>query len=171
MAAWCAGALAAGAWIGLRFPDVDQRVDFLLHRSFITHGPLLPLLVRRARRLAFRIFPMFLCRGFMVHLAFDLFPRGWSGYALISIPVYGWLPSVVSVLWIASSALLCAYWAARLARGLLESVIVVVGAAGISIVAVPGENSVIGPLTVVAAFLGTGGTVSLFRWVTPPANA
>ena len=31
-------AVVAGAWIGLKFPDVDQRTDLLLHRSIITHG-------------------------------------------------------------------------------------------------------------------------------------
>ena len=106
---------------------------------------------------------MFLCLGFVVHLAFDLFPRAWTGYALISIPGYGWLPSVVSCGWIAVSALLCAYWAARLARGLLESAGLVLGAVGIFIVAAPGENSLVGPLIAALVFLAIGGATSLLR--------
>ena len=106
---------------------------------------------------------MFLCLGFVVHLAFDLFPRAWMGYALISIPVYGWLPPVVSFGWIAASGLLCAYWAARLTRGLLESVAFVLGSFGIFAFALPEENSLVGPLIAVLAFLVVGGAASLFR--------
>jgi hypothetical protein len=33
--------LAVGNW----FPDVDQKTDLLVHRSIVTQGPLLPLVV------------------------------------------------------------------------------------------------------------------------------
>ena len=155
-----------GAWLGLKLPDVDQRTDLLLHRSLVTHGPLIPLVVylvlRNARCPSVRMLPMFLCLGFVVHLAFDLFPRAWSGYPLISIPAYGWLPAVVSIVWIAGSALLCAYWATRLVSGLLESAVLLIGALGIFAYAAPGEASVIGPLTAVLGSLAIGAAASLF---------
>lgn len=159
--------LVAGAWIGLKFPDIDQSTDFLLHRSIVTHGPLIPLVVysvgQNARHLSVRLFPMYLCLGFVVHMAFDLFPAGWSGYALISIPLYGWLPGWVSILWLAGSVLLCAYLAARLVRGLPQAVLLAIGTVGIFMVAAPGERAVIGPLLVVAASLAIGSAVSIFR--------
>ena len=160
-------AFALGAWVGLKLPDVDQRIDLLLHRSIITHGPLVPLvlvlLLRNVQRAWVRVFPMSVCLGFVVHLAFDLFPRAWSGYALISIPVYGWLPGWASVVWISGSVLTCAYWAVRLARGVLEPLVLVVGAAGILTYAVRSESVVIGPLGVAAAALLICGVVRLFR--------
>ena len=71
--------LATAVYIGLKFPDVDQRVGFLLHRSIITHGPLLPLVAFAfalgdnpvQHRLGAGI-----GIGFAVHMALDLFPRG-----------------------------------------------------------------------------------------------
>ena len=90
---WGVAAFTVGAWVGLKLPDVDQRTDLLLHRSIITHGPLVPLvlflLLRNMRRTWVRVLPMSVCLGFVVHLAFDLFPKAWYGYALISVPVYG----------------------------------------------------------------------------------
>ena len=171
---WTIAALAAGAWIGLKFPDVDQRIDLLLHRSIVTHGPLIPLvlflILRKVRHPSFRLFPMYVCLGFVVHMGFDLFPSGWSGYSLISIPVYGWLPGWVSILWLAGSTLLCAYWAARLAQGLLEAVLLAIGTVGIFMVTVRGEGQVIGPLLVVAASLAIGSAVSLFRDTDDPVG-
>ena len=164
---WTITALAVGAWAGLKFPDVDQRVDFLLHRSIITHGPLLPLFLflalRNVRRSWARLFPMYLCLGFVVHMAFDLFPAGWSGYALVSIPTYGWIPAWASVLWLTGSSLLCAYWAARLTRGLREAALLAGGTVSIFIAAAPGERAFVGPLIVVAAAMAVGLAVSLFR--------
>ena len=164
--AWSVAAFAVGAWAGLKLPDVDQRTDLLLHRSILTHRPLAPLimyiLVRNARRLSVRAFPMFLCLGLVVHLSFDLFPRAWMGYALISIPAYGWLPPVLSVAWISATALLCAYWAVRLARGVQESPLLVLGLLAIFAYAAPNEASLIGPLIAVLGFLAFGAVASFF---------
>ena len=160
-------AFAAGARAGLKLPDVDQRTDLLLHRSILTHGPLVPLILyiceRNAKSLSVRAFAMSLCLGFVVHLSFDLFPRAWMGYALISIPAYGWLPPVLSIAWVSASALLCAYWAFRLANSLLQSLVVVFGAVGIFVYAAPGENAIVGPVVVAAGSLAVGGTVGLYR--------
>ncbi len=38
-------ALVLGLAVGNWFPDVDQKTDLLVHRSIVTHGPLLPLIV------------------------------------------------------------------------------------------------------------------------------
>ena len=79
--------LAAGNW----FPDVDQKTGLLLHRSIVTHGPLVPFIVvviaSGTRTIPFRWFALGLVVGFAVHLSFDLFPKGWSGFALISAQV------------------------------------------------------------------------------------
>ena len=159
--------IVAGAWIGLKFPDIDQSIDLLLHRSIVTHGPLIPLVLylvaHDARHPSTRLFTMYVCLGFVVHMAFDLFPAGWSGYALISIPLYGWLPGWVSIMWLAGSVLLCAYLAARLVRGLPQAALLAIGTVGIFMVAAPGERAVVGPLLVVAASLAVGSTLSIFR--------
>ena len=58
--------------------------------------------------------------GLAIHLSFDLFPRGWSGFALISVPTYGWTPPWFSWWWIAISTVASTYLALRLVRGVLE---------------------------------------------------
>ena len=172
---WGIAAFTVGAWVGLKLPDVDQRTDLLLHRSIITHGPLVPLvlflLLRNMRRTWVRVLPMSVCLGFVVHLAFDLFPKAWYGYALISVPVYGWLPGWASIVWISGSVLACAYWSVRLLRGPLEFLILVVGTAGIFIYAVRSESVVPGPLVVVVASLAVCGVMSLFRRSAEPGGS
>ena len=106
---------------------------------------------------------MFVCLGFIVHMAFDLFPARWYGYALINVPGYGWIPAWASVLWLAGTSLLSAYWATRLARGLGEATLLAVGAVAIFAVAVPGERAVVGPLLVVAVSMMIGSAARLFR--------
>ena len=54
--------------------------------------------------------------GLAVHLSFDLFPKGWSGFALISVPSYGWTAPWFSGAWIAFSTVFCAYLAIRLVK-------------------------------------------------------
>lgn len=175
LAVWSVVAIVAGVWFGLKLPDFDQRTDLLLHRSIITHGPLAPMvlfvLLRNARSNSIRLFPMFVCLGMVVHLAFDLFPRAWWGYALISVPVYGWLPAWLSIFWMACSALACSYWAFRLANGLLMSLVAVFGAVGIFLYAAPGENAIAGPAVVVAGSLAVGGVASLLRAANDPNDA
>ena len=38
-------ALVVGLAVGNWFLDVDQKTDLLVHRSIVTHGPLLPRIV------------------------------------------------------------------------------------------------------------------------------
>ena len=164
---WTIAVLVAGAWAGLELPDEDQSIDFLLHRSIVTHGPLIPLglfwVLKDVRYSWVRLFVMYVCLGFTVHMAFDLFPARWSGYALISIPVYGWIPAWSSVLWLAGTSLLSASLAARLARGFGEATLLAVGAVAIFVAATPGERVIVGPLLVATASLAVGCGARLFR--------
>ncbi len=119
LAALIAG-LAAGDW----FPDIDQKTSVLLHRSIVTHGPLAPFIVFAAasatRSIPLRCFALGLTLGVAIHLSFDLFPSSWSGFALISVPGYGWTASWFSWTWIAVSAVACTFLALRLVRGALD---------------------------------------------------
>ena len=146
--------LVAAVYIGLKFPDVDQRVGFLLHRSIITHGPLLPLV---AFALALgdnpvqRRLGMGIGVGFAVHMAFDLFPRAWQGYALISLPIYGWTPSVFSWIWISVTMLICFGFAIRLCRNAIDVAILVVATVAAFAFVAPDENALWRPMAVTAA--------------------
>ena len=83
--------------------------------------------------------------GFAVHLGFDLFPKAWQGYALISVPLYGWTSPWFSIAWIAGSLLLCAYMAARLTRGYLEAALYLASLVGLFLAAAEGEDTVLQP--------------------------
>ncbi len=148
--------LAVAVYVGLKFPDVDQRVGFLLHRSIITHGPLLPLMafafalgnspVQRSLGTGIGI-------GFAVHMAFDLFPRGWQGYALISLPIYGWTPPVFSWIWISATMLICFGFAIKLCRNAIDVVILLLATIAALAFVAPGENALWRPLAVTVASL------------------
>ena len=117
-------ALVAGLAVGNWFPDIDQKTGLLLHRSIVTHGPLVPIIVFAAasgtRAIQLRWFALGLALGVAIHLSFDLFPNGWSGFALISVPSYGWTAPWFSWTWIALSTVACTYLALRLVRGGLD---------------------------------------------------
>ena len=148
-------ALVLAVYIGLKFPDVDQRVGFLLHRSIITHGPLLPLVafafalgdnpVQRRLGVGIGI-------GFAVHIAFDLFPKAWQGYALISLPWYGWTPAKKSFLGSGSRppCSLTSGIAIRLCRNGMDVTVLLLAAAAAFAIVAPGENALWRPLAVVA---------------------
>ena len=158
--------VVVGLHCGIVMPDIDQRTTLLLHRSIITHSPLIPVIVVL---LALRIglglytFAMGVSIGFAVHHAFDLFPKGWTGYALISIPAYGQTSPLFSWIWIAFSTLTCVYLAARLVQGRLDRLWYLLGFIYIFILTVPKEGAWLGPIvTLVIAVLVLGRTV-LFR--------
>ena len=117
--------------IGLKLPDIDQKVSFLSHRSLLTHGMWLPLLLffarrdRRATRHAWldpmlRLFIIGLSLSLAVHLCFDLFPRAWRGFALIKAPFYGSTGASFSQLWIGASCILGVYLALLLIKHVWE---------------------------------------------------
>ena len=86
-----------------------------------------------------------------MHLGFDLFPEGWSGDALISVPGYGRTPMVFSWAWIALSMTACVYMAARLARNRGEAVLLVAALAGTFWWASVDERELWGPAVAVGA--------------------
>ena len=147
-------ALALAVYIGLKFPDVDQRVEFLLHRSIITHGPMLPLL---AFAFAFGDNPVLrrlgtgIGIGFAVHMAFDLFPQAWQGYALISLPVYGWTPTVFSWIWISATMLISFGLSIKLCRKAIDVVFLLVAVLAAFMFVAPDENALWRPMAVTAA--------------------
>lgn len=146
-------ALVLGLVVGEMFPDLDQRTDLLLHRSVLTHGLLLPLalylVTSRTQSRIVRWLVMGISLGVAVHLAFDLFPRAWQGYALVSLPVYGWLPPAVSWGWIAFSGGVCLYLAEKLVHNGLEAAVFTLGLIGVFAYAVPGEHALWRPIAAI----------------------
>lgn len=123
-----------GCFTGLELPDFDQAFywrPLIEHRSLLTHGPLVALLLLLALRpqLAFkdaagrkpgpmpRLFLMGFCLASAVHLCFDMFPSLMYGYALIHIPLVGRMSPGLSFTWMGVGALVCLYIACRLLRG------------------------------------------------------
>ena len=152
-------ALAIAAYIGLKLPDVDQHVDFLLHRSIITHGPLFPLvafILAQVDNPLPRRFGMGVALGYAVHMAFDLFPQSWQGYALISIPGYGWVPGVASWIWIAVTMLLCMALTVKLVHHFGDTLILLLAFAAVFVFASGNEAAFWLPLlAAVASFVAT----------------
>jgi hypothetical protein len=114
--------LAAGCAIGRRFADIDQSLPLLEHRSILTHGFLLPLLLvtllRRGseREHGARLFTIGFLLASAVHLAFDLFPRDWS-HGSIVIPMWGRTSPMFSFAWMAVGIVVCL----DLAIGLIQA--------------------------------------------------
>ena len=100
-----------GAWLGSWFPDVDQKLRYLRHRSVVTHGFVMPAIlliglgVARLERVDWFIAGFSV--GIAVHLAFDLFPESWRGYALITIPGFGAMSKLVAMAWLTLSVFAC----------------------------------------------------------------
>lgn len=132
-AAW----MLLGLVIGLHFPDVDgeRRLGrlipslLLLHRSILTHGVLISLLLFRLIRRrggaapALRPFAVGFSLAVAVHLCFDFFPKGWSGFALIHVPFYGWTNALFSQTWIMLSVVVCLYLGLLLLKNVAELVL------------------------------------------------
>ena len=164
--------LLVGLAVGEQFPDIDQGINFLVHRSFITHGPILPLFLflpaSRLKPVPIRLFVMGFSLGVAVHLCFDLFPKAWQGYALIHVPVVGWTYPLVSWFWIALSIIWCLYLAMRLAKGGLQGAALVFGMLGTFGYASINEEALWGPLLAMVVATVIGLTVSL--WTLPPED-
>ena len=160
-------ALVVGLPLGLELPDIDQRIGLLLHRSIITHGPLLPIIlfiwVSSSQSLPRRWFAMSVSLGFAVHFVFDLFPEAWSGYALIAVPVLGWTPALFSWGWIALNVLICTYLAARLVRNGIEIGLLGLGLVGGFIYAARAEDTLLGPIAAITAASAAAAVLALRR--------
>ena len=156
-----------GLAVGEGFPDIDQRTDLLLHRSILTHGPLVPgflfVVAINSRSVPWRRFVMGASLGFAIHLAFDLFPRGWSGYALISLPGYGWTPVALSQAWIGLSMVACGFFAARLSNSCLETTLFGLGAIGLFISTALTEHALWRPAGAAIVACGAAIVLAYFR--------
>lgn len=130
---------AFGCLIGLRLADFDQSFTWwplIVHRSLLTHGFLLPLLLflavhrphpRRSGQQSnqgggaddprLRLFVQGLCLASAVHLCFDLYPAGWGRYSRVFVPFSGWTTPAFSKIWLGAGALVCLYLACCLLRG------------------------------------------------------
>lgn len=157
--------LYGGEW----FPDIDQKFDFLTHRSVFTHGLLLPFLlfwlVAGKRPLLPRLFVMGFCLGVAVHLGFDLFPRAWQGFALIHMPFFGWIFPAISWVWIAGSMVLCIYFGFRLVRSVFQGVGVLAAQVGLFAYVGMSESQIVGPAIAVLGATVVGSSVALWRSV------
>jgi hypothetical protein len=120
-------ALWVGIALGLAVPDLDLRVPILTHRSILTHGLLLPcllcVLAWRGSSPILRLFAIGFSSATAIHLCFDLFPKAWIGFALITVPLVGQTSPLISWLWIATSSVVCLYLAGALMRRPLDALI------------------------------------------------
>ncbi len=123
--------LLIGIVAGLALPDIDLRWSFLGHRSIVTHGFLVPILLfwlaSQQKHITTRLLAVGFCVAAAVHLSFDLFPKAWTGYALIYIPGYGRTNPEFSWLWTAANIVICMYLALMLINSIFELIAVVVG--------------------------------------------
>jgi hypothetical protein len=119
--------LLLALFLGLNLPDIDLLVPFLIHRSIITHGFILPLVVfliiSKENSATVRFFSMGFSLASIIHLCFDLFPRAWMGFALIYVPGWGRTSVLFSWLWISLSIIICFYLTFGLISSLLDMVL------------------------------------------------
>lgn len=96
------------AVFGLVWPDFDQWLPLLTHRSVLTHGLWLPLAVAVAARRRAWLAPVAAgcALGIAVHCAPDLFPAAMRGYALIKVPFADGLDRPLSWAWLAATVVL-----------------------------------------------------------------
>ena len=169
---FAAVSLLAGLALGERLPDVDQHTGLLTHRSILTHGLLLSVLLfwlaAGTRATGMRLFAAGFSAGVAVHLCYDLFPKAWIGYALIHVPIVGWTYPVVSWLWIALSIIGSLYLALRLVRNGVQGTTLVLGALGMFAYAGLDEDRVWGPALsmMIATVIGLG----VVLWRVSPEN-
>jgi len=144
--------LILGIYLGLNFPDIDQRTHLLIHRSIFTHGLIVPLFFflfsSRITKKSLRLFLMGFVVAIAVHLSFDLFPIGWKMHALIHIPQIGWTHKIVSISWIFISIVFCIYVGIALIREAFEGFIFSLIVIGTFVFESFGESRFFAPLII-----------------------
>jgi len=103
-----------GFWVAMKLPDFDLMTGGILdHRSIVTHSFFLPLALYILSRIknseAYRMATVGAGLAIAIHLAFDLFPKGWHWGALIHVPFYGQTEFLFSVVWIGMTVFLCVF--------------------------------------------------------------
>ncbi|MBE13655.1 MAG: hypothetical protein CL744_08755 [Chloroflexi bacterium] len=88
-----------------------------------------------------------------VNLSFDLFPKGWSGFALISVPGYGWTTPWFSGAWIAISTVVCTYLGVRLVRNWFDGCLLVMSLICVFAYVSIGEEAFWRPVVVLAVVI------------------
>ena len=105
--------------IFLNLPDIDLKLEPILHhRSIITHSILIPfickVLFEKYKLPAIYLSPLFFV--FALHLCADLFSKGWSGYALIYVPIFKSIGKELSIIWILSNTIFCIFYTVKLIK-------------------------------------------------------
>lgn len=81
--------LFAAFLLGMKFPDWDFKLK-LKHRNILTHSPIIMVVFYKLYKVEgsneFRFFIMGFSMALAIHFIFDLFPKGWSGGALLKVP-------------------------------------------------------------------------------------
>jgi membrane-bound metal-dependent hydrolase YbcI (DUF457 family) len=169
-------AAIVGLWfgiiLGLSLPDFDQRLPFLTHRSIITHScfiPLLFVLFSSEKRVIPRLFAIGLLGGVAIHLACDMFPTQWTGFALIKIPSMSPLSPFASQAWILGNGLICIFVALALMDSSSDIVISMVSIAVHAVVYARYEMGLWNGLLVFLLMTGlalaiASRTVPMWRW-------
>jgi len=154
--------LIIGMYLGNRFPDIDQRTDLLTHRSILTHGFIIPLvlylIVSRIENPITRFWGMGFNLAVSIHLCFDLFPKGWYMHALIHIPGIGWTWAFISQGWIFLSMVICIYTAFKLIKNFNQAILCMLGILLFFIYAHQVESNLFKPLImlVIAIVIASG---------------
>lgn len=108
-------ALVIGIASGLMLPDVDLKLNFLVHRSLLTHSMLAPIILFGVasinKHATTRLLAMGVSLSTTIHLCFDLFPKEWIGFALIHVPIWGRMNPTLSQAWIVANIIGCLYLA------------------------------------------------------------
>ena len=159
--------LILGLYLGNKFPDIDQRTDLITHRSIFTHGFIVPLIIyltcSRIKNSILRLFLIGLNIALVIHLSFDLYPRGWYMHALIHIPLIGWTWAWVSKVWIFISMVMCGVFAVKLIKNFTQGLIAILSLLLFFIYLSPDENRFFGPFItmIVTGLISIG--IGIFR--------
>jgi len=138
------------AYLGSRFPDIDQYTYLITHRSIFTHGFLFPLVLfflsYKSKSTRFRSLVMVFLIAFAIHLCFDMYPKGWYMHALIHVPSIGWIPAIFSQIWIIVSIFICTYAAIRLIDNRYQAILFLLSTIAIFLYQGLSEITLLSPL-------------------------
>lgn len=146
-----------GYALGINFPDIDHKIKFLGHRSFLTHSPIVTFVIYYFARQKNMKELNYILIGFSfaiaVHLIFDFFPKAWTGGSIIK-PFGGVL---FSKFYILCSVVISVLFSLRVAKSLETYIIMsLIGIIGIFIYSKK-ERTLVRPIIlyfVIVVFLG-----------------